>query len=88
MTFVDIIPIEQHSMSIYTFLCGSVLTACIAYLYRKSESHNIRIIDLEIDTTETNTIVKRIDKNMDTVLANAQELNSEVVKHLLKEVDK
>ena len=88
MSFVDTIPIEPHSMSIYTFLGGSALTACIAYLYRKSESHDARIVSLEIDTTETNTIVKRIDKNMDTVLANAQELNSEVVKHLLKEVDK
>jgi len=84
MTFVDIIPIEQHSMSIYTFIGGCILTAFVGYLYRKSEAHNSRIVNLEINTAETNTIVKRIDHNMNTVLSNAQELSTKVITHLLK----
>ena len=88
MSFVDLIPVEQQSMSIFTFIGGCVLTAFVGYLYRRSESHDLRIVELEIGTTETNTIVKRIDRNMDSVLANAQDLNAEVIKHLLCEESK
>ena len=85
MVLSDVIPIGQHSMSIYTFLGGCVMTAFVGYLHRKSESHDARIGSLEVDGRETNTIVKRIDENMDNVLSNAQQLNTEVITHLLKE---
>ena len=87
MSAIDIIPIEQHSMSIYTamvfvFVCFGI-GIIGKWLIKRVDTQDKRITSLETSSIETNVLVKRIDKNMDTVLSDAQKTNASVIKHLL-----
>jgi len=96
MTFWGIIPIENHSMSIFTFIIlffswiGAM--AIVKWLMDRDikmetsiTQHSIDIANIKNNNIETNTIVKRIDKNMDTVLSEAQKLNARIIESLLKD---
>ena len=87
MSAIDIIPIEQQPMSIYTaivLLFGWVGWMVVGrWAINRVDLHDKRITTLEINSIETNVLVKRIDKNMDTVLSEAQQTNADVIKHLL-----
>ncbi|MCK4826724.1 hypothetical protein KA005_63900 [bacterium] len=87
MSAIDIIPIEQHPMSIYTAIVlffGWVGWMVVGrWIIDRADKHDKRIATLETNSVETNTIMKRIDKNMDTVLSKAQETNADVIQYIL-----
>ena len=88
MAIIDIIPIEQHPMSIYTamvfvFVCLGIV-AIGKWLIKRVDSQNERITSLEASGIETNVIVKRIDQTMRAVLSDAQKTNVKVIDYLIK----
>lgn len=88
MSIIDIIPIEQHSMSIYTamvfvFVCLGIVVIG-KWLIKRVDSQNERITSLEASGIETNVIVKRIDETMRAVLSDAQKTNVKVIDYLIK----
>lgn len=87
MSVINIIPLEQHPMPIYTAMVFIFACLCLMvvgrWLIKRVDLHEKRITTLETNSIETNVIVKRIDKNMDTVLSDAQKTNAKVIEHLL-----
>ena len=88
MAIIDIIPIEQHPMSIYTamvfvFVCLGIIVIG-KWLIKRVDSQNDRITSLEASGIETNVIVKRIDQTMRAVLSDAQKTNVKVIDYLIK----
>ena len=88
MSIIDIIPIEQHPMSIYTamvfvFVCLGIVVIG-KWLIKRVDSQNERITSLEASGIETNVIVKRIDQTMRAVLSDAQKTNVKVIDYLIK----
>ena len=87
MSAINIIPIEQEPMSIYTAIAlffGWIGWMTVGrWIINRVDDHCKRITTLESNSAETNTIMKRIDKNMDTVLSKSQELNADVIKYVL-----
>ena len=88
MSIIDIIPIDQHPMSIYTamvfvFVCLGIVVIG-KWLIKRVDSQNERITSLEASGIETNVIVKRIDQTMRAVLSDAQKTNVKVIDYLIK----
>lgn len=88
MSIIDIIPIEQHPMSIYTamvfvFVCLGIIVIG-KWLIKRVDSQNERITSLEASGIETNVIVKKIDQTMREVLSDAQKTNVKVIDYLIK----
>lgn len=89
MTLIDIIPICDDAMSIYTALFfafgGLAIGITTKRLFMRTDTHDARLCLLEINGAETNAIVKRIEATTNTALSEAQKLNAEVIKHLLRD---
>lgn len=95
MPLVDIVPIQQHPMSIYTaifFTFGGIAIGLITRrLFERADNADKRIGDLEVKSAETYTTVKNIenkttdiDNKINTMLIDAQQLNAEVIKHMIE----
>lgn len=87
---MELVPLEPEPMSIYSAIFFTFGGIAIGLIVHRLFSAEKRISTLEVNSAETNQIVKNIenktnhiDEKINTMLIDARELNAEVIKHMI-----
>lgn len=95
MGFFDLIPVQNHDMSVWSLIFGMSIIFGLAFackvfikLYtiqnEKTTKNTDDIQELIRCQLKTDMTLDRVDKTTTTMLKSAQELNTLVIKHLIK----
>lgn len=88
---IEIVPMTPDPMSIYSAIFFTFGGVAIGFMAHRIFSAEKRIAELEVNSAETNQIVKNIEYKTDdingkinTMLIDARKLNESIIEHMLK----